>query len=458
VTGRAIHVLGAGPAGAAASLLLASWGHPVRLFAKTATAHPLAVSLPPSCGKLFEVLGVSDAVERRGFLRSTGNTVWWGSETARVESFGEPHRGWHVEVQQLSAVLMDRAVASGVAVVTSAPDDGGVMTIDCTGRAGVLAKAHDVREPVQGPRTIALVGEWRRDERWPIPDDTHTLIESYDAGWAWSVPIAAGRRHISTMIDPQRSQLHRGGSAKEVYLAEIRKTRVFRSLTETATLIDGPWGWDASPYHSRSYSGDNWLLAGDAGSFIDPLSSAGVKKALASAWLAAIVVNTCVTTPAMRSHALAFFSRREREIASHHDRESKRFLTHAASQHPYPFWAERVDAAPNDDATAIRRAFARLKESDALQSIKGPNARLEPAPCIRGRQIVLEPHLTGPLEGAPIRYVAGVDVVALVDLAPQEHSVPRLYETYCRVHGTTRLDDFLTALSTAFANGWLVSE
>ena len=54
-----------------------------------------------------------------------------------------------------------------------------------------------------------------------MPDDTHTLIESYDDGWMWSVPIGAGVRHIAAMVDPQRSELARGGSSKDVYLAEI---------------------------------------------------------------------------------------------------------------------------------------------------------------------------------------------------------------------------------------------
>ena len=59
-------------------------------------------------------------------------------------------------------------------------------------------------------RTVALVGEWRRDCAWPVPDATHTLIESYDDGWMWSVPRRAGVRHIAAMVDPHRSALARG--------------------------------------------------------------------------------------------------------------------------------------------------------------------------------------------------------------------------------------------------------
>ena len=58
-----IVVLGGGPAGAAASLLLAKWGHEVQLVTRPPVSRGLAVALPPSCGKLFDAIGVSDAIE-----------------------------------------------------------------------------------------------------------------------------------------------------------------------------------------------------------------------------------------------------------------------------------------------------------------------------------------------------------------------------------------------------------
>ena len=97
-------VLGGGPAGATAALLLASWGHAVELITKPAAEHALAVSLPPSCAKLFDAIGVSDAIDRAAFLRSTGNTVWWGSDEARVETFAAGALGWQLDIGRLSEV------------------------------------------------------------------------------------------------------------------------------------------------------------------------------------------------------------------------------------------------------------------------------------------------------------------------------------------------------------------
>ncbi len=86
--------------------------------------------------------------------------------------------------------------------------------------------------------------------------------------------------------------------------------------------------------------GDRWLLVGDAGSFIDPLSSAGVKKALASGWLAAVVAHTWLTQPEMRPHALGFFEDRETEI-------HRRFVgDDAAGCWPMPRLATRTDSGP----------------------------------------------------------------------------------------------------------------
>lgn len=457
-------VLGGGPAGSAAAKLLSEWGHSVRLVTRPGTDSRLAVSIPPSCHKLFDAIGVGDAVNRAGMVRATGNTVWWGRPEPRVETFADGAVGWQVAAHVLEELMLNEAVTAGVSIerrlITKAdlePNPGGFL-IDASGRSGLFARANGLRIYDEGPRTVALGASWTRLDPWPVPDDSHTLIESYQSGWAWSVPTSSHARHIAVMVDPRRSGLARDAAARDVYLAEIAKTTTFRALVEEATCAEGPWGWDASSYRADRYAGDGWLLAGDAGSFIDPLSSAGVKKALASGWLAAVAVHTSLVRPAMRPQALAFFSQREQEIEHHYSRMSRLFLAEAAPTHPHAFWRDRSELPTVEagvDPAMVGAAFERLRAATRIQFSPG-EARLEPRPGVRGHEIVLEPTII--TEGESIRFVSGIDVVALIHLGPRYAQVPDLFEAYCRTHGEVPLPAFLFVLAMAVARRWLVAQ
>ena len=216
----------------------------------------------------------------------------------------------------------------------------------------------------------------------------------------------------------------------------------------------------ASPYRARAYAGKRWLLVGDAGSFVDPLSSAGVKKALASAWLAAVAVHTGEKRPWMRADAFEFFSNREHEIEQHLSHESRTFLAEAASGHTRPFWDERSDDPErrrdqNDD---IRRALESVRSRDSWQPRVSPSISIRKRPIVRGHEIVKEPHVVSKEHPRGIRYVRSIDIVAILELAPATKQVPDLYESYVQRAGPAPLPDFLFAVATAVARGWLVAE
>src|SRR4051794_25228481 len=85
-------IIGGGPAGATAGRLLAEWGHSVAILAAPADPRrALAECLPPSNRKLFQFLGILDAIDAAGFYRTTGNTVWWGGRERRGEMYPQ---GW----------------------------------------------------------------------------------------------------------------------------------------------------------------------------------------------------------------------------------------------------------------------------------------------------------------------------------------------------------------------------
>lgn len=456
-------VVGGGPAGCAAATLLARWGHTVTLITKPASeTAPLGESLPPSTQKLFDLLGVRARVDAAGFVRSTGNTVWWGSDTPRLESFGRGEHGWQVTTTGMEAILRHAAATSGVRLVETRVDlattalPEATFVLDGTGRSGVFAKARGLRQTGGALLTVALVGVWSA-ERFEVPDATHTVIASYDGGWAWSVPAPNGTRFVAVMIDPRTSSLPRNRPSREVYLGEIAKAAAFHRMLHRATLVDGPRGWDASMYHAVRYVDDHVLLIGDAGSFIDPLSSAGVKKALASGWLAAVTVHTCLLRPRMKDVALQFFEAREREVYSAFRALTEQYWRDAAAGHAHPFWADRAaheEAAASD--VDVARAFDRVRTAPSLAVRRNPAVRIEARPAVSGSEIVLEDRLVREGRSAGVRYAYDVDLIGLTALAPLHSSVPELFAAYNREHAPVALPDFLAALAVGIAHQWLL--
>jgi flavin-dependent dehydrogenase len=480
-----VAVVGGGPAGSAAARLLASWNHRVLLFHRERTDRARAESIPPSCRKLFAACGMAEAIDAGGFYRSTGNTVWWGSDEPRCEPFADSGRGYQVERSRFDEVVRREAVSAGVelrdgrvrqvearldgaVVLTDDPSRSGLrarFVLDCSGRAGVIARHGWRTEIAAHPRTVAITAVWARAGGWPSVDPTHTLVESYEDGWAWSVPVSREVRHVTAMIDPQRTRLARGAPAADVYASELRKARHLDALTRDAALRAGPWGSDASVYTAQVFASGPLLLVGDAASFIDPLSSYGIKKALASAWSAAVAVHTALRTSAMAGAALAFHAAREEAMAASLLRQQRVQFADGAAAHAHAFWSDRAEldlpGSPEPDARALRedarvqRAFASIRERQALRLRPGVTVRREPHPVVRGHELVMEERLASDAWAQGIRFIRDVDLVGVLDLVPAHSQVPAAFEAYNRRFPPVALPDFLGVLSVMLAYGFL---
>jgi hypothetical protein len=244
--------------------------------------------------------------------------------------------------------------------------------------------------------------------------------------------------------------------------------RPFGPLLDRAALVDGPFGADASPYDAAQYAGTDFLLVGDAASFIDPLSSFGVKKALASGWLAAIVTHTALTRPGLRAVALAFHDRRERELYASAERPTARFAAEAApGGASHPFWLARASDRDDSDLegsvdTAMLRndpdvvaAFEDVRQRPSIQLRPGANVRVEPRAAVSGREIALVDHLILPGWSAGIRYLRNVDLLALWRAAPSHADVGDLCAAMEGRQPGVALPDVLGALAVLIARGAL---
>lgn len=206
---------------------------------------------------------------------------------------------------------------------------------------------------------------------------------------------------------------------------------------------------------------------GDAATCIDPLSSFGVKKALASGWLAGVVINTILQSPAMQDDALAFFEARERAVATSFRNQAARYAVSATGDSGHPFWEARAGEFAGSEGPASEDASALARDPDVLAAVRdlqarptislriGDHARIEPRPVIRGRTLVMEDHVCLPAWPDGLRYIRNVDLVLVMRLAEAHHDVGELYEALVRIQPGVSLPDVLGVLATLVARGGL---
>ena len=482
-------VIGGGPAGSAAARLLSSWGWSVCLVHRAAARPALAESLPPSTRKLLEIVGQLDAVEGASFHPSYGTVARW-AEADRSTATDAP--GFHVDRAAFDRALRISAAAAGVRIVdgivrrvdlgdparityATAGRDGAILSasyvLDCSGRPGIVAR-RGFRRARAGYRTLALAAEWEC-VAWPADEQARTLVESYADGWAWSVPLSATRRQCTVMIDAPRT--NRASTLAAVYDRELAKTTAIRErLTSSrAARAREPWACDASLYDCARAADEGVLLVGDAASFIEPLSSAGVKKALLSAWRAAVVANTCLRRSPAASAAREFYSQRERAVYADCARRSHAFFAEAASAYATPFWLARAGAAADSDSAdeaelwsdaaliedaGVRAAFESLRAADGVRLRAAETLRFEPVPAIEGREVILRDGVVLRGVAGAVPFAAGVDLPALARLARGGHDVAALIAAYHAQVGPAPVAGLLTGLSLLVARQALVAE
>lgn len=478
-----VAVVGSGPGGATAARLLAEWGHSVVLLTRRGGAAPLAESLPPSTRKILRETGALALVENAGFLRTTGNTSWWGTALPRVASFAGEGHGWQVLRSALEAVLRRAAATAGVLVrdarvrevrretadrfqlVTERADEPGVLeavrarhVIDASGRAGVVARRS---RRADGPRTLAVSAVFRSVAGFRVPDDTHTLVEAHAAGWAWSVPVARGERHLTVMLAPPPREV-RPRDLAALYAEELQKVPRLRALLEGAQEVGRVVALDASPYTSAAFEDDAVVLVGDAASFIDPLSSFGVKKAFFSGWLAAVATHTALLHPERSSMARAFHAGQEQRIYARYAREAARYAAEAAAAHEgSAFWMARAGPRAEDEEDQplapepdVRAAFEHMRSRGGLRLRLDERTTLASAPAVRGREIVRSEALLGP-DGRAAQFIGGVSAPVLARLLEEGRDVGTLCEAYNAAAPAVDVGALLRALATLVAARFL---
>jgi flavin-dependent dehydrogenase len=338
-------VAGGGPAGSSAAISLAQRGHSVVLFEReTFPRFHIGESLLSTANDAFAKLGVAETMEAACFPDKWGARLFThdglsgrGVDFTDVTEVTKP-KTVQVCREVFDKILLDRARELGVDVregyrvnacefaqdsVTldfAASDDGVTgrvrvrALVDATGRNGLLARKFNLRTDEPLLANIAVFSHFKNVPRLAgdRPDDIR-LVSRNDAGWFWLIPISKELMSVGVVVPKSLYMQLPKGSPEEMLDRAIADTPVLAELMRDATRewpvrVEKDFSYSAS-----AYAGDRWILAGDAGSFLDPVFSTGVSIAMESGIEAAIELDRALARNDFSARQFAAFSRRQRK-------------------------------------------------------------------------------------------------------------------------------------------------
>jgi flavin-dependent dehydrogenase len=332
-------VIGGGPGGSTAASVLAEKGYRVVLLEKA--RHPrfhIGESLLPANLPLMERLGVSAQV------RAIGMEKWGAEFVSHCDGRGQEFRfarGWdkslpmayQVRRSEFDEILIRRAAQLGARVIEGCRvrevdfpregsgvrvraeyDDGrrGIWTadtiIDASGRDTFLGDRLRAKRRDKKHNSAALYAHFSDARRECGKREGNVTIYWFEHGWFWFIPLADGATSIGAVVWPYYMK-SRNTPVREFFLATIALCPPLAERLSAATLVSEVEATGNYSYACDRSHGANYLLVGDAYSFVDPVFSSGVMLAMNSGAAAADAIHTCRTRPARSRAALKEFDR-----------------------------------------------------------------------------------------------------------------------------------------------------
>jgi flavin-dependent dehydrogenase len=335
-------VAGGGPAGTSAAISLAQRGHRVVLFEReTFPRFHIGESLLSTANDHFAALGVSERIAAASFPEKWGaRLITHDGQSGRGVDFtasNEVNRPqtWQVCREEFDRILLDRArevgvdvreghrvsgceFASDAATLDFAPGEGVPgrvrvhALVDATGRQGLIAKQYGLRTDEPRLANIAIYAHYTGVPRLEgdRPDDIR-LVARADSGWFWLIPISKELMSVGVVLPKTLYRQLRQGTPEEMLANAFADTPVIADLMKNAERAWPVRVESDFSYSAKAYAGDRWILAGDAGSFLDPVFSTGVSIAMESGIEAAIELDRALARNDFSTAAFATFSRRQ---------------------------------------------------------------------------------------------------------------------------------------------------
>ena len=309
-------VIGGGPAGTTFAHRAARAGH--RTLIVEGSRHPrfcVGESLLPATMPLCAELGLLERFEKQRFVRKYG-AYFCFEDGGAPEYFHFPdasrcpaEHAYEVRRADFDRVLWDAALeagaegrdqtrvesvrfegdrATGVELVDAGGNRARVdarLVADCSGRSTLLGRQLGLRRRDDRLHKIALYTHYA-DVLRSSGEDAGTIgIIATPFGWMWFIPFAGGGASVGAVLDRawygarKRSGLEHEGIWEEVLEIVPAVARRLRGA-ERARPLEATADFQ---YRLDRWAGDGWVVAGDAGAFLDPVFSSGVHLAMTGA-------------------------------------------------------------------------------------------------------------------------------------------------------------------------------
>ncbi len=323
-------VVGGGPAGSTIATLLARRGERVLLIEKE--RHPrfhIGESLLPMNMPLFDELGIADEIARIGIPKYGVEFVSPQHDKPSMLEFAQ---GWdkrfdsayEVRRSEFDHVLLTNAVAAGARIIEGTrvtgvdfPTRGRVVArtsgedrreqtfaakflVDASGRDTLLATKFASKTTNKRHNSAAIFGHFTGAERLPGKAAGNISIFWFDHGWFWVIPLADGTTSVGAVCGPDFLK-SRKTDVTTFFKSVIAMSPALGERLRNAEMTGPATATGNYSYKSSIISGPDYIIVGDAYSFIDPVFSSGVYLAMQGAFLAAEAVTACLHGSARES-------------------------------------------------------------------------------------------------------------------------------------------------------------
>ena len=333
-------VIGGGPAGSTAAALLAERGYRVTLLEKA--HHPrfhIGESLLPANLPLLEKLGVADAVKAIGMEKWGAEFVSpWHDHTQAFEFADALDKSmpmaYQVRRSEFDEILIRNASRKNARVVEGCQvqnvdflpdnagarvqgrhDDGSIETVharfvlDASGRDTFLGNRFKAKQRNKKHNSTAIYGHYSGAERNPGKAEGNITIYWFEHGWFWFIPLADGATSVGAVSWPYYLKTRNKKPLEQFLQETIALCAPLRERLQHAQLVSPVEATGNFSYVCDRTHGSNYLLLGDAYTFVDPVFSSGVMLAMHSAFVGADTVDACLRQPQQAAAALKKFDR-----------------------------------------------------------------------------------------------------------------------------------------------------